>query len=237
MILASSYVSPGDEAYFFQYLLFQIGAVAICLLAHHYRLSPSSLPLRLACGLAILIGLSLQFQAEFEGCATPLLLASAGLLLAWRNRRDRNFLEKLGLYGALFALVPACLAFEVTSLHLFHLVTCAALIWCCVRHRSSWSHNLDSLRDFSRFLLIAAPLGFFLAAIGEDLRRSQFSANFARLFRGELQLNEAQWAIFVCTYGAALQKLALAILLLIPLHFRLEKSSRNKIHPADVTPS
>jgi hypothetical protein len=154
-------IYPADITYFFQYLLFSLGAIAfLCLFLKGGDLGFSR-SYRLACLLPSLLGIYMQYLANFSGWLTPCALALLGLVLAIRMRRDKVFLQRLSIFYPLFICAPACVAFSVNGIHLFHLISCAAFAYGWHRHRqapNSHSPCCAATAVFSSSLLSRACL-------------------------------------------------------------------------------
>jgi hypothetical protein len=200
-------IYPADITYFFQYLLFPLGAIAfLCLFLKGGDLGFSR-SYRLACLLPSLLGIYMQYQANFSGWLTPCALALLGLVLAIRMRRDKIFLQRLSIFYPLFICAPACVAFSVNGIHLFHLISCAAFAYGWHRHRQAPDFSLALLRSYCRFLFFASFPGMLAIELW-DLSQLILPSDYEQAFK-----------LHALTY--TLQMLGLVILLFLPLFWVL----------------
>jgi hypothetical protein len=201
-------ITPADITYFFQYLIFSLGAIGfLCLFLKGGDDLSFSRPCRLACLLPSLLGIYMQYEANFRGWMTPAVLALLGLVLAIRMRRDKVFLQRLSVFYPLLILAPACVAFRVGGIHLFHLISCAAFAYVWHRLRQAPDFTLALLRNYCRFLFFASFPGMLAIELW-DLYRLALGSDFV-----------FSWRMLALTH--TLQMLAVVILLFLPLFWVL----------------
>lgn len=205
-MIFASYVSPWGFQYFFQYMLFLQGALALCLIALHF--SPTALssrPFRVAAWIPVGIGCWLQFRSGFEGWQIPVALVLLGLILGARNRHHSSLLSTGFWLYPLFILAPAFVGFKETGIHLFHGCNILALLWIWRHHQKSPGFALIFIRNYTHFLLVFASLGHLLITLYS-------------VYRGLGSVTqEAKSYVYLFSMGSSLHLLALQILLFIPL--------------------